>query len=534
MKLLKYFSRHSKLTIILLLLAGLGLRLINIGVEELWYDEILGLHISYYSKDIFEILQYSKETFYTPLYYLLMGPWLSLIGLSTFGARFFSVFFSVATIYSVYFIGRKFFLKNIALIAALLATISPLQIEYGQEARPYALLGFLGIWALYFFIAFIRQPERQGNLICLSVINLIGVYTHYDFLIIIVTQLFVTAILSATADKYLIIDKQKILFKKIIPYWITTLLLFLPWSIFAFQTSLTGMRFATLANNSADFFQIFLNGDFWLSVGNMRDRLELLLNLFGQIAAIYFVIKIAKLIKLKGQNDQNFSILIIILWLTISAVVYFVSPLSAQYGNNFLARHLIVFNTSFYFILAYAIYQTFNNSLSKIMVLALILSLVIPVMQVVANDSQRSTAHQNINILKYIEKNEQPGDVIVSLAPLVEVVPLHYFKGYAPILTLLPIKDFSSIQDRSNYYLPTLKEAHYAYKKIEPDNQISIDQMYQQLKIYKRLWVYEAQFKEDGLAEMARRFKLLDCPVEFCPRLYLFSTSSSTAEKIVD
>ena len=114
-----------------------------------------------------------------PVYYFLLKPFSQLLGWTPFILRFFSTVFSTASIWLVYKIVKKIlirrdvasfrvpqdklpdstvetprwgasFAETAALSAAFITAISPFQIQYAQEARQYALMGFWALCSIYF------------------------------------------------------------------------------------------------------------------------------------------------------------------------------------------------------------------------------------------------------------------------------------------------------------------------------------------------------------------------------------------------
>lgn len=99
----------------------------------------------------------------SPFYYLLLHPWMDVFGLSDFSIRFFSVIFSVLIIGLTYLFGKRFFSINTALIAAGITAIEPFFIAYSHQARNYSLTFFLTLWATYLFLQIIENKADKKN-----------------------------------------------------------------------------------------------------------------------------------------------------------------------------------------------------------------------------------------------------------------------------------------------------------------------------------------------------------------------------------
>ncbi len=123
---------------------GLLLRVIAMQGKGLWYDELQSVtHASLPIQDMLSSLQTYDP--HPPLYYLQLHYWLKL-GTSDFWIKSNSILTSIIAIISLYFLARKYFNQRTALITGLLFAIAPYAVNYGSEARNYALWMLLVIW----------------------------------------------------------------------------------------------------------------------------------------------------------------------------------------------------------------------------------------------------------------------------------------------------------------------------------------------------------------------------------------------------
>lgn len=113
-----------------------------------------------------------------PLYYWLSKLWAAPLAYSPAGIRSFSVLMGIATIGSMIYIGRRMFNYRAGLLAAAITALSPFAIEYSQEARMYALFGFLMLWAMWFFYRALQTDERK-YWIAWGICAGLSFYTHY-------------------------------------------------------------------------------------------------------------------------------------------------------------------------------------------------------------------------------------------------------------------------------------------------------------------------------------------------------------------
>lgn len=146
--------------ILLILLLALLLRLVNLN-QSLWWDE--GITAKVAQGNFWQILsEFAKSDFHPPLHYVLLHIWGNIFGFGEISLRLPSVFFAVATIFLTYLIGKNLFSKKVGIIAAILLTLSPIDVYYSQEARMYALASFTVALSWYFLLRLIRGQKLAG------------------------------------------------------------------------------------------------------------------------------------------------------------------------------------------------------------------------------------------------------------------------------------------------------------------------------------------------------------------------------------
>jgi uncharacterized membrane protein len=149
--------RRPLLRLSLILLLAFVLRLINLGGRSLWYDEAFAVLFS--EKGLDAMLSGTltpvaggASDIHPLLYYSTLNVWMALFGQSAFVVRFWSLLLGVATVASIYVLGRELFDDKTALVAALVTAIAPFHVQYSQETRMYALLGLLLMLATWCFV----------------------------------------------------------------------------------------------------------------------------------------------------------------------------------------------------------------------------------------------------------------------------------------------------------------------------------------------------------------------------------------------
>jgi mannosyltransferase len=167
-----------------LLFLAFGARILYLSAPSLWLDEAISVNIA--KSSVAEYLQWARNDFHPPLYYLLLHLW-SFLGHDEFTLRFFSVILNCFSGIILYVFVRKMFDHSTALLTLLLFTISPFQIRYSQEVRMYSLLGLWIVSILFFTSEYLR---KRSWLFLFGYIlsSTLGLYTHYHtgvFLIVL-------------------------------------------------------------------------------------------------------------------------------------------------------------------------------------------------------------------------------------------------------------------------------------------------------------------------------------------------------------
>ena len=147
--------RHSLLFLIVLLV-GCSARFYHIGSMPYWLDEVTTVHRS--SLSFGAMVHDSLVAHHLPSYF-----WIASLsghyGLSEGILRVPSALFGGASAAVLYVIGARAGGWKAGLVAGLLLALSPLQVQYGQEARSYTfvmLMMAIGLWGL---VEIARDPR---------------------------------------------------------------------------------------------------------------------------------------------------------------------------------------------------------------------------------------------------------------------------------------------------------------------------------------------------------------------------------------
>jgi len=132
--------------------------LLLIPGKPLWVDEIIDLGGVRNVSDVSGLLAFvPRNAGGVPLGYLVDFWMIRLFGYSVFVVRLPPVLFTVATCAGVYVLARQTKLR-MPLLAVILYAVSPLNVRYALEARPYAQAACWSVFSTVVFLSLIRQP----------------------------------------------------------------------------------------------------------------------------------------------------------------------------------------------------------------------------------------------------------------------------------------------------------------------------------------------------------------------------------------
>ncbi|HYP40992.1 MAG TPA: glycosyltransferase family 39 protein [Chloroflexia bacterium] len=160
-----------------IMLVGLAARLYNLDARSFWEDEVTQAHVARFST--------LEEAFnYTHAYPDVM-PLMNVITwlLRVFGSNEWVVRLPAAiagglSVFAIYLLGSKLGGARVGLVAALLLAVSPREVWYGQEARPYTILLLLAMLQMLFAYRTVVQG-RKLDWLWFALSTIVSLYTHY-------------------------------------------------------------------------------------------------------------------------------------------------------------------------------------------------------------------------------------------------------------------------------------------------------------------------------------------------------------------
>lgn len=175
------------------------LRLWNLTVASFWFDEIFSLQavrLGWGDSLAFIV----KDKVHPPLFYLLLKAWIAVGGESALWVRLLPVLLAVAALVPFFKLCRESHLSMAETnLALFLMAISAYLIEYAQELRMYSLTLLLALCSMLFFARFIKAEmtsKIRRQLLALTTINLLLIYTHYYGWLVVGTEGFLVLLLQ--------------------------------------------------------------------------------------------------------------------------------------------------------------------------------------------------------------------------------------------------------------------------------------------------------------------------------------------------
>jgi uncharacterized membrane protein len=167
--------------VIFTLIVGLLIvaRLWGLTASCLWFDEIFSVHAARH--DWSRLLGFvAADIIHPPLFYALLKIWIGIGGESLLWLRLLPALTSIAVIFPFFLLCRELHLGATEIkLALLLMAVNGYLIKYAQEVRMYSLLLFFAVCSLWLFIRFFNATHARKQLLVLSALNLLLVYTHY-------------------------------------------------------------------------------------------------------------------------------------------------------------------------------------------------------------------------------------------------------------------------------------------------------------------------------------------------------------------
>ena len=153
-------TRVDRFWLLAIVALSLAARLFRIDHQTLWLDEVLTLKRIH--MDLSGLMADSFSNRHMPAYFLFLRLLSWFFGADDTWVRVPSALFGAMSVGMMYVIASRIGSRNAGIVGGLLMALSPLQVQYGQEARSYTLVTLLITVALWGVLRLARDPSRAA------------------------------------------------------------------------------------------------------------------------------------------------------------------------------------------------------------------------------------------------------------------------------------------------------------------------------------------------------------------------------------
>ena len=326
--------------ILTVVFVGLLLRLFRLDHQSFWYDEIYTMLAA--KGQIHDVN--------LPPYYYWLVDKLTALGQHEFWARLPSALAGTASVGLLYIVCRRWFDRNLSLLAAFLFAISPLHLWYSQEARPYSMLVMFTLLSMLAFQRSIDEPKHIIWKIAFAGFAACAFYAHS-----------VGLALMAILGGHIILTENYRQWPKYFWHFAIACVLIVPGIIRIIEVP------PNIPSDPNQVFQPgwFLGYTFWtFAVGfsngpnladlHTTDRLSQLANslwLIGPIVGLFAVLGLTGAYKMFREQPKQFNFFT--LWLFVPIIFILLADTVSAHGFN--VRYVIIALPAFLVFVAFAI-----------------------------------------------------------------------------------------------------------------------------------------------------------------------------------
>jgi mannosyltransferase len=357
---------------------------------------------------------------HVPLYGLLLHFWEFLLGTDVARARLMSLIFFIASIPASYALARTIYNRSTALFTALLIATSPFLNWYGNEIRMYSLLTLITIGSQFFFLKLFTSQKKTEQFMILiwfgyAVTSLIGIYTHYFFWLVLVTQ---AIFFFWHKDTF-----PKNSFRNLIIIALLLIVAISPW-LWYVKSQHSGASPAPqlIKPGTVDLFNTFSQFLF----GFQDDHINTIITSLWPLSVLFGFLSIRKQNKI--PIGAQYFLLSALLPIGIAFII------SIVYRPVFLSRYLILTAPALYIFIAWFL-SSYPPKFSAIIKVIFIFIMVFTLFQ--QTISATTPVKENYKqASKYITTSARPEDIIILSAPFTAYPFEYYYNGPTNITTM--------------------------------------------------------------------------------------------------
>ncbi len=386
-----------------ILAAAVVLRFLHLTEDSFWLDEGVSVRIA--RLDLLELGRASAGDTHPPLYYLLLHVWMAIFGDSELAIRSLSALIGAAVVPVVFWLGRELAGTRVGLAAALFTAVSPLQIEYSQEARNYILLALLAGLSFLTLVRLIDRPTRWTAIAYVAFTAGL-LYTHVWGLFILLAQaVFLLGLVVRTTEPS---PERRAKLLRYARIQGAALVLYLPWlAVIAFHTR-------------EEIYDVGQIG--WIPRPSASSLADTLAAYAGSKAGLALTAAVATAALLIGwRRLRTSSTGLLAAWLTIPILV----PFSLSLGpfSLYQVKYTIASSLAYFLLVA-----TFCFVFSpRVLRVALVAAITVPL---IVGTAQYFRSHEKEDwraAAQYIEQHASSGDLVLFDVPYTQKDAFAYY-----------------------------------------------------------------------------------------------------------
>lgn len=382
---------------------AVALRFFHLTEDSFWFDEGVSIRIG--RLDLLELGRASAKDTHPPLYYLLLHVWMGIFGDSELAIRSLAAVIGVLIVPVVFLLGRALAGVGVGLAAALFCAVSPLQIEFSQEARNYSLLCLLAGLSFLALLAVIDRPSRRAS-IAYVVLTAGLLYTHVWALFVLLAQAaFLLCLVFRTTDGAPARRRELWRYAKLQGL---ALLLFSPW-------------WYVVAKHTKD--EVEGQGQIgWISRPSQSSLADTLLAYAGSRTGLVITAVIAALaVAVVRKRLLTRSTGLLVAWLAIPILVPFVLSFGPQ---AFYQIKYTIASSLAYFLLVAVLCLVFSQ---RVVRLAAVVAVTIPLVAGTVDYFRTNQKEDWRDAAAFVERNALPGDLVVFDVPYLQENAWNYY-----------------------------------------------------------------------------------------------------------
>jgi uncharacterized membrane protein len=402
--------------------------------QSIRLDEAQSIWVA--AKPVEAIFPYIAKDVAAPLYIIILHFWIQFLGSNIVIDRILSLLFFLLTLPVLYLMAKESSSRAIAKLTVVLFSFSPFIMWYTSEARMYTLFTFVACLSNLYFLRFLQSSGKKGKT-GLLLSTVLGLYTHYFFIFLIVTQ-GAYLLLRLFLDVYSVgkgrafahfswIRQAKVMPLLFLKLMLLAGLFFAPWILYIlFQGGNANSQPLIPSPSSFNIFQAFINFLFGFQ-GNWLQGVIISLWPLG-IVVLFFAF-----------TQKHHTMITNIGYFVLATFFPIILNFSLSYIRPiFLPRYLIFVTPTLFFILSWLLVNNSRKVSSFLISTVLLIMFGLMLYQNISTLTPVKEDYRGVS--DYLEKNARPGDIIAVSAPFT-IYPLEYTYNGTVRIDTIPLWD---------------------------------------------------------------------------------------------